>query len=69
MKRSKIMKGRTALDDDRPRFGDFEDYMNRMMNYGPCGIVRCGEAFDNIVRGEFWCIYFDIRCRHCPKGK
>ena len=64
MKRSKIVKMWAGLGDERPRLGDFEDYMNRPMNCGPYGIVRCSDILEYFTRGGFWWMYLDVRRRN-----
>ena len=65
MKRAKIVKMWAELGDERPRFGDFEDYMNRPMNRGPYGIIRAGDVLEYLTRGDFWWMYLDARRRAC----
>ena len=67
MKRAKIVKMWARLGDERPRFGDFEDYMNRPMNRGPYGFVRAGDVFEYLTRGDFWWMYLDARRRDCSR--
>ena len=65
MKRAKIVKAWAELGDERPRLGDFEDYMNRPMGCGPYGIVRAWDVFERLTRGDCWWMYLDVRRRHC----
>ena len=65
MKRAKIVKMWAELGDERPRFGDFEDYMNRPMDCGPYGIIRAGDVLEYLTRGDFWWMYLDARRRAC----
>ena len=67
MKRAKIVKMWAELGDERPRFGDFEDYMNRPMNRGPYGFIRAGDVFEFLTRGDFWWMYLDARRRDCSR--
>ena len=54
MKRAKTVKMWAELGDERPRLGDFEDYMNRPMGCGPYGIIRAWDVFEYLTRGEYW---------------
>ena len=65
MKRAKIVKAWAELGDERPRLGDFEDYMNRPMGCGPYGIVRAWDVFERLTRGEYWWMCLDVRRRDC----
>lgn len=67
MKRAKTVKMWAGLGDERPRFGDFEDYMNRPMSSGPCGVIRAGDIFEYLTRGEYWWMYLDARRRACSR--
>ena len=67
MKRAKIVKMWAELGDERPRLGDFEDYMNRPMNRGPYGFIRAGDVFEFLTRGDFWWMYLDARRRDCSR--
>ena len=67
MKRAKIVKMWAELGDERPRFGDFEDYMNRPMDCGPYGIIRAGDVLEYLTRGDFWWMYLDARRRACSR--
>ena len=67
MKRAKIVKMWAELGDERPRFGDFEDYMNRPMNCGPHGFIRAGDVLEYLTRGDFWWMYLDARRRDCSR--
>ena len=67
MKRAKIVKMWAELGDERPRFGDFEDYMNRPMNRGPYGFIGAGDVLEYLTRGDFWWMYLDARRRACSR--
>ena len=67
MKRAKIVKMWAELGDERPRFGDFEDYMNRPMGCGPYGIIGAGDVLEYLTRGDFWWMYLDARRRACSR--
>ena len=67
MKRAKTVKMWAELGDERPRLGDFEDYMNRPMNRGPYGFIRAGDVFEFLTRGDFWWMYLDARRRDCSR--
>jgi hypothetical protein len=67
MKRAKIVKMWAELGDERPRFGDFEDYMNRPMNCGPYGFIGAGDVLEYLTRGDFWWMYLDARRRACSR--
>ena len=61
------MKMWAELGDERPRFGDFEDYMNRPMNRGPYGFIGAGDVLEYLTRGDFWWMYLDARRRACSR--
>ena len=63
MKRAKIVKMWAELGDERPRLGDFEDYMNRPMGCGPYGFIRAWDVFEYLTRGEYWWMYLDAQRR------
>ena len=65
MKRAKIVKMWAELGDERPRLGDFEDYMNRPMGCGPYGFIRAWDVFEYLTRGEYWWMYLDAQRRRC----
>ena len=67
MKRSEIVKMWAELGDERPRLGDFEDYMNRPMGSGPYGFVRAWDVFEYLTRGEYWWMYLDAQRRRCSR--
>ena len=67
MKRAKIVKMWAELGDERPRLGDFEDYINRPMGCGPYGIIRAGDVLEYLTRGDFWWMYLDARRRACSR--
>ena len=67
MKRAKIVKMWAELGDERPRFGDFEDYMNRPMGCGPYGIIRAGDVLEYLTRGEYWWMCLDAQRRCCSR--
>ena len=67
MKRAKTVKMWTELGDERPRFGDFEDYMNRPMGCGPYGIIRAWDVFEHLTRGEYWWMYLRAFRRDCSR--
>ena len=65
MKRAKTVKMWAELGDERPRLGDFEDYMNRPMGCGPYGIIRAWDVFEYLTRGEYWWMYLRAFRRDC----
>ena len=65
MKRAKTVKMWTELGDERPRLGDFEDYINRPMGCGPYGIIRAWDVFEYLTRGEYWWMYLRAFRRDC----
>jgi len=65
MKRAKTVKMWSELGDARPRFGDFEDYMNRPMYCGPHGFLRFGDVYEYLTRGEYWWMYLRAFRRDC----
>ena len=67
MKRAKIVKMWAELGDERPRLGDFEDYMNRPMGCGPYGIIRAWDVFEYLTRGEYWWMYLRAFRRDCSR--
>ena len=67
MKRAKTVKMWTELGDERPRFGDFEDYMNRPMGCGPYGIIRAWDVFEYLTRGEYWWMHLRAFRRDCSR--
>ena len=67
MKRAKTVKMWAELGDARPRFGDFEDYMNRPMNCGPHGFLRLGDVYGYLTRGEYWWMYLRAFRRDCSR--
>ena len=67
MKRAKTVKMWTELGDERPRLGDFEDYMNRPMGCGPYGIIRAWDVFEYLTRGEYWWMCLDAQRRCCSR--
>ena len=67
MKRAKTVKMWAELGDERPRLGDFEDYMNRPMSCGPYGIVRAWDVFEYLTRGEYWWMCLDAQRRCCSR--
>ena len=67
MKRAKTVKMWSELGDARPRFGDFEDYMNRPMNCGPHGFLRFGDVYEYLTRGEYWWMYLRAFRRDCSR--
>ena len=67
MKRAKTVKMWAELGDARPRFGDFEDYMNRPMGCGPYGIIRAWDVFEYLTRGEYWWMYLRAFRRDCSR--
>ncbi|MBQ6136107.1 MAG: hypothetical protein IJI73_01920 [Kiritimatiellae bacterium] len=67
MKRAKIVKMWTELGDERPRIGDFEDYMNRPMNSGPYGFISACDVFEYLTRGDFWWMYLGARRMDCSR--
>ena len=67
MKRAKTVKMWTELGDERPRFGDFEDYMNRPMYCGPYGFLRLGDVYEYLTRGEYWWMYLRAFRRDCSR--
>ena len=67
MKRAKIVKMWAELGDERPRLGDFEDYMNRPMGCGPYGFIRAWDVFEYLTRGEYWWMYLDAQRRRCSR--
>ena len=67
MKRAKIVKMWAELGDERPRLGDFEEYMNRPMGCGPYGFIRAWDVFEYFTRGEYWWMYLDAQRRCCSR--
>jgi len=67
MKRAKTVKMWAELGDERPRLGDFEDYMNRPMGCGPYGIIRAWDVFEYLTRGEYWWMCLDAQRRCCSR--
>ena len=67
MKRAKTVKMWAELDNERPRLGDFEDYMNRPMGCGPYGIIRAWDVFEYLTRGEYWWMCLDAQRRCCSR--
>jgi hypothetical protein len=67
MKRAKIVKMWAGLGDARPRFGDFEDYMNRPMHRGPYGFLRYRDVYEYLTRGEYWWMYLRAFRRDCSR--
>ena len=67
MKRAKTVKMWTELGDERPRLGDFEEYMNRPMGCGPYGIIRAWDVFEYLTRGEYWWMCLDAQRRCCSR--
>jgi len=67
MKRAKTVKMWTELGDERPRLGDFEDYMNRPMYCGPYGFLRLGDVYEYLTRGEYWWMYLRAFRRDCSR--
>ena len=65
MKRAKTVKMWSELGDERPRFGDFEDYINRPMGCGPYGIIHAWDVFEYLTRGEYWWMYLRAFRRDC----
>ena len=65
MKRAKTVKMWAELGDERPRLGDFEDYMNRPMYCGPYGFLRLGDVYEYLTRGEYWWMYLRAFRRDC----
>ena len=61
------MKMWSELGDARPRFGDFEDYMNRPMHCGPHGLLRFGDVYEYLTRGEYWWMYLRAFRRDCSR--
>ena len=67
MKRAKLVKMWADLGDARPRFGDFEDYMNRPMRRGPHGFLRFGDVCEYLTRGEYWWMYLRAFRMDCSR--
>ena len=67
MNKAKIVKSWASLGDARPRFGDFEDYMNRPMGCGPYGFLRLGDVYEYLTRGEYWWMYLRAFRRDCSR--
>ena len=67
MKRAKTVKRWSELGDERPRLGDFEDYMNRPMYCGPYGFLRLGDVYEYLTRGEYWWMYLRAFRRDCSR--
>ena len=67
MKRAKTVKMWAELGDERPRLGEFEDYMNRPMGCGPYGIIRAWDVFEYLTRGEYWWMCLDAQRRCCSR--